>query len=239
MLEFLGRLTDTLEGLAESPWLWLVVFIVSALDALLPFMPSDTTMIVVGVLVVPEPEKLLLLVIVGAIGCFAGDILSFTIGRRSGPVLLNKMIKTERGAQRRRWAEAQLWRHGPLLIMVSRYIPAGRMATNVTAGALHYPVRKFIAIEVVATTLWSAFFALLGYAGGTTFREHPAIGMMVAFGVVTILGLLIEFGRRWIAKRKARRAQADASVSPIRGKGLVENTTSTDTSKYSAMRSAR
>src|SRR3989442_1293925 len=150
MLEVLSRLTDTLHGLLPSPWLWAVVFVVSALDALLPFMPSDTTVLVVGVLVADAPIRLVLLVVVAAAGAFAGDLLGYVIGRRSHGVVA-RLTRTDSGRRRYQWVLTQLRRHGTWLIMLARYIPGGRVATMLTAGGLRYPTRKFLITEAIAT----------------------------------------------------------------------------------------
>ena len=203
MLDVLGRLTDFLHGLLPSPWLWAVVFVISALDALLPFMPSDTTIIVVGVLVVPDPVRLVLLIVIGAAGAFAGDLLGYLIGRRSGG-MLSRLTKDERGRRRHRWVLMQLRKHGTLLILLARYVPGGRVATMLTAGALQYPTRKFLITEGVATLLWATFFALLGYAGGASYQEHPAMGMLLAFAIGIGLALLVELGRRIVMRSRGR-----------------------------------
>lgn len=207
MLDVLSRLTDFLQGLLPSPWLWAVVFVVSALDALLPFMPSDTTVIVVGVLVVADPVKLFLLIVVAAAGAFAGDLLGYLIGRR-GHRMLSRLTRTDDGRRRYEWVLAQLRRHGTLLILLARYVPGGRVATMLTAGALRYPTRKFLITEGIATVIWAAFFALIGYIGGASYEEHPAKGLLLAFAIGIGLALLVEVGRR-IYTRTRPRPQVD------------------------------
>jgi membrane-associated protein len=200
MLDVLSRLTDYLQGLLPSPWLWAVVFVISALDALLPFMPSDTTVIVVGVLVADAPIRLIVLVLVGAAGAMAGDLLGYVIGRRSHRMLA-RLTRTDSGKRRYDWVTHQIRRHGTLLIMLARYIPGGRVATMLTAGALHYPTRKFLVTEAVATLVWAAFFALIGYIGGESYEDHPAKGLLLAFAIGIALAVLVEIGRRSFTRR--------------------------------------
>jgi membrane-associated protein len=203
MLEVLSRMTDFLHGLLPSPWLWAVVFVVSALDALLPFMPSDTTVIVVGVLVIDAPIRLVVLVVVAAVGAFAGDLLGYVIGRRSHGVL-SRLTRTENGRRRYRWVLMQLRRHGTLLILLARYIPGGRAATMLTAGVTRYPTRKFLLTEAVATVIWAAFFAVIGFVGGESFEDHPARGLLLAFAIALGLALLVELGRRLVTRGRSR-----------------------------------
>ncbi|NBH09672.1 DedA family protein, partial [Amycolatopsis sp. SID8362] len=80
-MELLGQVTELLRGALGSPWLWVVVFAVSGLDALLPFMPSETTVVTVAVLLGPDPAQLTLLAAVAAGGAWAGDCLGYAVGR--------------------------------------------------------------------------------------------------------------------------------------------------------------
>ena len=207
MLDVLSRLTDFLQGLLPSPWLWAVVFVISAMDALLPFMPSDTTIIVVGVLVADHPMHLGLLIVVGAAGAFAGDLLGYIIGRRSGGMLA-RLKRDEKGKRRYDWVVGQLNRHGTLLILLARYVPGGRVATMLTAGALGYPTRKFLVTEGVATVIWAAFFAAIGYIGGESYEDHPAKGLLLAFAIGIVLAVIVEVGRRIVVRTRASRATA-------------------------------
>ena len=65
-MELLGHVTELLRGALGSPWLWVLVFAASGLDALLPFMPSETTVVTVAVLLGPDLADLTLLAAVAA-----------------------------------------------------------------------------------------------------------------------------------------------------------------------------
>ncbi|HEV2779978.1 MAG TPA: DedA family protein [Actinophytocola sp.] len=211
MLDLLNRMTELLDGMLGSPWLWAIVFVVSALDALLPFMPSDTSVIVVGVLVAPDPRPLIVLIVLAAAGALAGDLLGYLIGRRGGAFVLPRLTADERGRRRHEWAKAQLRRHGSMLIMVARYIPGGRVATMLSAGALHYPLRRFLIVEVIATSVWAAYCALIGYLGGATFQHNMLGGMALALGIGAVIMVLLEVGRRLWARRRPPESPAYAT----------------------------
>jgi membrane-associated protein len=202
MLDLLNRMTELLDGMLGSPWLWAIVFVVSALDALLPFMPSDSTVIVVGVLVVPDPGSLVLLIVIAALGALGGDLLGYQIGRHGGAAVLPRLTVDEKGRRRYEWAKAKLRRHGSLLIMVARYIPGGRVVTMLGAGALHYPMRRFLAIELIACSVWATYCALIGYIGGSTFKDNMLAGMLLALGMGVTFMVLMEVGRRLLGRRR-------------------------------------
>lgn len=123
---------ELVRELAGSPYLWAAVFVIAALDALLPFMPSETTVVLVGVLIAPSSLGLAELVLTAAAGAFAGDSLAYLLGRTSGPRVLARLRRRERGIRAQEWAQRQLERRGRLLIVFARYVPGGRAATLAT-----------------------------------------------------------------------------------------------------------
>jgi membrane protein DedA with SNARE-associated domain len=89
-----NQVAAALHHLLGSPWLWLIVFLVAGLDAVLPFMPSETTVVTVAVLLGAAVPRLALLALVATAGAWTGDCLSHWIGRRAGPVMARRL---ERG----------------------------------------------------------------------------------------------------------------------------------------------
>ncbi|MEV6606875.1 VTT domain-containing protein [Kutzneria sp. NPDC051319] len=178
---------DLVRELANSPWLWTAVFFIAALDALLPFMPSETTVVLVGVLIAPSVTGLGQLVLVAAAGAFAGDVAAFYLGRSTGNAVLTRLMRRERGIQAREWAQRQLESRGRLLIVFGRYVPGGRAATLATAGALGFSPSWFLPAEAVGVLLWGTQAALIGFIGGSTFQDQPLIGMTFSYGFVVLV----------------------------------------------------
>jgi membrane protein DedA with SNARE-associated domain len=208
MFDVLGRVTAELSGMLDTSWVWLVVFLVAGLDALLPFMPSETTVILVAVLVTPDPGRLLLLVVVAAAGAMAGDWLGYLVGRQAGPGVVARLERGERGRRMHQWARDQLHRNGDLAVLVGRYLPGGRMAAMLGAGALGYRPRRFLVIDAVAVTVWAAYATAIGFIGGVTLAQNPVFGLMLAFAIGLALTALIELGRRALTSgRRAGRVE--------------------------------
>ena len=62
--------------------------------------------------------------------------------------------------------------------------------------------RSFAALDLVAALTWSLYGGLIGYFGGTAFEDEPLVGVALALGLATLLGLLIETGRRLLRRRR-------------------------------------
>ncbi|GAA4541701.1 VTT domain-containing protein [Amycolatopsis samaneae] len=208
-MDLLAQLTELLRGALGSPWLWVLVFAVSALDALLPFMPSEATVITVAVLIGPDPGRLAALALVAAAGAWAGDCLGYVVGRAAGPHVIARLQRGPSGRRRYTWARVQVRRHGVLLIMAARYLPGGRVASALANGSLGYPFARFAALDAAGAVLWAIYSALIGAVGGTTFADEPAKGLLLSFGIGLGLVAAIEGGRR-LRLRARRPAHAPA-----------------------------
>jgi len=195
-VELLGQVTELLRAALGSPWLWVLVFVVSGLDALLPFMPSETTVVTVAVLLGPDPARLALLAAVAATGAWAGDCLGYAAGRSAGPRAIAWLQRGPEGRRRYEWARDQVRRHGGLLIIAARYLPGGRVASALANGSLGYPLRRFVPLDAAGAAIWAVYSVLIGLAGGAAFADEPGKGLLLSFSLGLGLVLAIEAGRR-------------------------------------------
>lgn len=205
MLELLDRFVALLQSTVDSPWLWLIVFLVTMLDALVPFSPSETTLVTVAVLVTPQPELLVVLVVVAAVGAFCGDVASHAMGRFAGPGLIARFSRGEKGRERVEWAREKVLQHAALLILVARYLPGGRFASGIATGGIRYPWRKFLVLDGIGTTLWAIYGALVGYIGGRQFADSPGKGLLLAFALALVGVAVVEVARRAWARSHGER----------------------------------
>ncbi|WP_260638444.1 DedA family protein [Streptomyces angustmyceticus] len=182
MFEQLDQLTEPLRGMLGSPWLWLIVLLVSGLDALLPFMPSETTVVLVAVLIGPDLPLLALLAGVAAAGALAGDCLGYAVGRCAGPRAVARLLRGERGRARHSRARARVERHAALLIVAGRFLPGGRVVAALSTGSVRFPLRRFVALDAVGAGVWAVGSTALGGVGGPALTDSPAEGMLLVSG---------------------------------------------------------
>jgi membrane-associated protein len=189
-------LTDYVSG---SPWTYGVLFGLAALDVIFPLVPSETSVILAGVIAATGDLILFAVILVAAAGAVLGDNTAYWIGRKAGPRLVDRFFAGER-RKRIDWAETQVQERGGYLILVGRFIPGGRTAVTLACGLLKMRWRRFITFDVPAGLMWASYAALLGYFGGKAFEEQPWKGFLVAFVVALGITGAIEV-YRWLRKR--------------------------------------
>jgi membrane-associated protein len=183
---------------------YLVALLMPALDAIFPLLPSETTVIALGVATAGSTDpRIALLVACAAAGAFLGDNLCYLLGRRFGPAVERRFFATPKGKATRAWAERSLDRFGPQLIVVCRFIPGGRTAVSLTCGLTGYSRRRFVAATAAAGVIWALYAFLIGRLGGRAFENSPWAGLVIAFSAAIVISAIIELTRRlWRRTRK-------------------------------------
>jgi membrane-associated protein len=181
--------------------------------------PSETAVISAGVLAGTGDLQLGLVIAAGAAGAYAGDSSAYLLGRRADERFKRTLFRGDKGARRQAWAERMLERHGGPLIFGARFVPGGRTATTVSAGALRMRWARFAAFAAMAAFGWASYAALMGYLGGRAFEDNPLWGLLVGFGLAALTFLVVEVVRR--SRARSRRADvvtalAEKSARPDR-----------------------
>ncbi len=221
--------------IAGSPWVYLVLFALAAVDGFFPPVPSESVVIALASLSVAHGEpNIVLVAIVGAVGAFTGDQAAYLIGSRVDVRRL-RLFRTVRGRPALDWAEHALVHRGSSFILAARYIPVGRVAVNMTAGALGYPRRRFLGLTALAAATWAVYGTVIGAGAGIWLADRTVVAVAVGVVLGTAVGLLIDrVLRRWTragaaptvlgtaapATVAAAAAAAPASVA-VPGAGLV------------------
>jgi membrane protein DedA with SNARE-associated domain len=183
------------QHVSGSPWTYAFLFGVAALDVVFPLVPSETSVILAGVLAATGDLVLALVIVTAAAGAILGDNSAYVIGRTAGERLVARFFKGER-RKRVDWAEKQVEERGGYLIVIARFIPGGRTAVTLACGLLEMRWHRFIRYDVIAGVLWASYAALLGYWGGRTFEKNPLYGFLIAFAVALTITGAVEVYRR-------------------------------------------
>ena len=184
-----------LEGAAS---MWSLVFLAGfiAVDGIFPPVPSESLVIAMAALTAQgEGHPLWLLIPVAALGAVTGDVLAYAIGTRFHPHHM-RLFRGPRGARTLAWAEKAIAQRGGTFILAARYIPVGRVAVNLSAGALGFGWRRFTGYAAVAAVMWSVYSVLLGVGAGALLYGRPFLGAAVGVVAGVALGTVIDLGMR-------------------------------------------
>ena len=186
-----------------SGWAYAILFVLAFLDALIPIVPSETSVITAGVVASAGDLSLPLVILFAATGAFAGDNTSYWIGHRYGTRVEKRFFDGEKARERVAWAHRQIEERGGELIVIARFIPAGRTVVTLSCGTLGYPWRRFVLFDAIAATTWALYASLLGYVGGHTFEAQPWKGLLLAFAIAFAVTGTVELVRWYQRRRRA------------------------------------
>lgn len=211
-----------LTDVASPAWAYLALLGLLVVDAFVPIIPTQLLMITGGALTVYGGLDLSLIIGVGALGVFTGDLACYLLGRgwerRRGPAV-SRLTGTGRRA-----AAARLVQHlrqpGPLVILLCRFVPGGRMAACFHAGRSGYPSRLFLLYAATAALGWAGYGGLVGHLGGNALTGSGwrlALVAAAAAAGFSVAG--------WLLTKVTARSRPDGSADAP-AEALVVDTTS-------------
>jgi membrane protein DedA with SNARE-associated domain/membrane-associated phospholipid phosphatase len=210
----LPNLEKLLEDAGETlgSWTYLLVGTMAFLEtgAFVGFIAPGETAVIVGGLVAGQGQISLFVLIAIIWACaVAGDLTSFTLGRRLGRAwLLRHGERLKITEERLQTVEGFFERRGGATILVGRFIGFVRPLAPFLAGAARMPLRRFLPYDVLGAGAWTATFATLGYVFWQSFDQltkYVSRGLF-AFGsfVVIVAGLVWLVRLRRDPERRAR-----------------------------------
>jgi membrane protein DedA with SNARE-associated domain len=201
---------------AGSPLVLPAVLLLTVADGICPVVPSESVVIGLAAIGISTGQPaLLLLGLVAAVGAFIGDNLTYEIGRRIGLDRFRWM--------RRPWftkimgkASAALERRVSSAVLAGRFIPGGRVAVSLVAGASGVPRKVFRPLTVLSSISWAGYSLVLGTIAGAWVGAHPLLGALLAVGLGILIGWLIDTAlavrRRLVSARAARTSAAETVI---------------------------
>lgn len=196
MLETLSTMLGQLEGwileLGASAWIYPAMYVSATVDGFFPPIPSESVVITLTVLShstgVPWLPGVLGLAIAGA---WTGDQIAYQIGRTIGTERVG-VLRRPRGRKAVAWARHALDHRGASFILAARYVPIGRVAVNMTAGAVGYPRRRFMLYSGIAAVTWGIYSMLIGLAAASWLGHNTLLAMAVGVVAGVLLGVLVD-----------------------------------------------
>lgn len=182
-------------GRALGPYTYILVGVMAFLEtgAFVGLVAPGETVVIVGGLIAGQGQiDIVILIGLVWVCAFAGDTVSFLLGRRLGRDFLIRhgprvRITEERLGQ----VESFLQRHGGPTILIGRFLGLVRALAPFVAGASRMPLRNFLPYDILAAGIWSTFFCLLGFVFWRSFDRVVQIAKTGALAFGTTVGVVI------------------------------------------------
>ena len=185
--------------------LFLIIFVETGL-VLMPFLPGDSLLFVVGALagagLMNYPWVMVLLVAAAVLG----DQVNYSIGRYFGPRVFG--WEQSRWFNRRAFDQAHGFyeRYGGITLVLARFMPFVRTFVPFVAGVAEMSRGKFSFYNIIGALIWVTSLVTAGYLFGNLPWASQNLSTII-WALILIPGLLILFGA-W----RARRGKATAST---------------------------
>lgn len=181
---------------------YLSVFVLIALDAVIPIFPGETTLNAAATAAAQGKLDLGPIIVMGAMGAIVGDSALFWLARRYSR-RIEPQVARARANPRVRQALDIMDSSAPVLIIGGRYVPGMRFVVNATMGLSRIPYRRFLLWSVISGTLWSTYTSVLAYEIGRALGDFPLASFVIS-GLVTTVAIAIVF----LSVRRHRRTAA-------------------------------
>jgi len=197
--------------LAYGAWVYALLFLIIFVETgvvVMPFLPGDSLLFVVGTLcgvgLMSLPLSLALLIAAAV----AGNQSNYTIGRYFGPRVFQ--WEQSRFFNKRAFEQAHAFyeRYGGITLVLARFMPFVRTFAPFVAGVAQMTRRRFTFFDVSGGTLWVA--SVVG--AGTLFGNVPWVKQhldKIIWAMILLPGLLAIFGA-WRARRNPPPSSAAA-----------------------------
>jgi membrane-associated protein len=145
--------------------LFAIIFIETGIVAM-PFLPGDSLLFVAGAIAALGGMSLLLLMVLLSAAAIAGDATNYSIGRWFGPKVFSWEDSKWFNKAAFNKTHAFYEKHGPLTIVVGRFMPFIRTFTPFVAGVALMTYPKFAFYNVIGGLLWVCSLTGLGFLIG-------------------------------------------------------------------------
>jgi membrane-associated protein len=179
-------------GLWVYALLFLIVFVETGV-VVMPFLPGDSLLFVVGAMCGVGLMDYTLAVVLLFIAAVLGDQTNYTIGRAIGPKVFQ--WEQSRFFNKRAFDQAHAFyeKYGGITIIAARFMPFLRTFAPFVGGVAQMTRSKFTAYNVVGAALWVGGIVTVGYFFGN-FPWVKANLDKIIWAMILIPGLLVIAG---------------------------------------------
>ena len=214
LIDFILHVDQHLQTFVQSygAWVYALLFLIIFTETgvvVMPFLPGDSLLFVVGTLCGAGLMNLPLVMALLVAAAILGDQTNYTIGRHFGPKVFQ--WENSRLFNRNAFNQAHAFyeRHGGITIILARFMPFIRTFAPFVAGVAEMTRSKFTAYNVVGAVIWVIGLTAAGYFFGNLPWVQANLSKII-WALIFVPGLIAIFGG-W---RAARAEKARAAAAP-------------------------
>ncbi|MDP3702497.1 MAG: DedA family protein [Hylemonella sp.] len=207
LIDFILNVDKHLEAFVQAYGVWvyallfLIVFVETGV-VVMPFLPGDSLLFVVGALAGAGLLSYPVAVTVLLAAAILGDQTNYSIGRYFGPKVFqweNSRFFNKRAFQR---AHDFYETYGGITIILARFMPFLRTFVPFVAGVAEMSRVKFTLYNIVGALIWVLGICTAGYFLGSLPWVKANLDKII-WAMILVPGLIVIFGA-WKAHRHSR-----------------------------------
>jgi len=179
--------------------LFLIIFVETGV-VVMPFLPGDSLLFMVGALAGAGLMNLPLVMLLLIAAAILGNQCNYTLGRYFGPKVFQWENSRFFNKQAFNQAHAFYERYGGITIVAARFMPFLRTFAPFVAGVAQMTRSRFTLFDVTGGVLWVGGVTLAGYFFGNIPWVKANLDKII-WGAILLPGLLVMFGA-WRARRQ-------------------------------------
>ncbi len=190
----------TLYGAWVYALLFAIIFVETGV-VVMPFLPGDSLLFVVGALCGLGLMELGIVMPLLVVAAVAGDQMNYSIGRFFGPKVWQ--WEHSRFFNKRAFNQAHDFyeKYGGITIIVARFLPFIRTFVPFVAGVAAMSRGKFTTYNIVGALIWVLGITTIGYLFGNMPWVKANMSLII-WAMIIVPGLIALFGA-WRARSKS------------------------------------
>ncbi len=210
LIDFILHVDKHLEAFVQAygAWVYALLFLIVFVETgvvVMPFLPGDSLLFVVGALAGAGLLSYPVAVAVLLAAAILGDQCNYSIGRYFGPKVFqweDSRFFNKRAFQR---AHDFYETYGGITIIVARFMPFLRTFVPFVAGVAEMSRVKFTLYNIVGAFIWVLGICTAGYFLGSLPWVKQNLDKII-WAMILVPGLIVIYGS-WKAHRNAQRAE--------------------------------
>lgn len=153
------------------------------------FLPGDTLLFAAGIFAAQGMLPIEFVIIGSIVAAILGDNIGYWFGKKVGRKIFERTDSFLFNKERIIQTEKFYQKHGPITIILARFIPFIRTFAPIIAGVAGMNYRKFFLYNIVGGIAWIVSVTLLGYYFGSLIPNIELFLLPILFCVI-LLSLL-------------------------------------------------